>query len=179
VFNLNYKIKLKILMAQIILDENFENNYDDSDFDINNNNILNYKGYFLENEEEENEEPKYYEFGAHFPYKYLYQKLEILKEEREEEEIKNKIKEEKEYEKNKENNTLQNIIYSFNGSKGKSRNRNNNNEKKNIFTFIPHKNNKNMKEIEIKNDDNKIKEQNNNVTNNIVQNKHKERTFDM
>ena len=38
-----------------------------------------YKGYFVENEEEEK---KFYEFGAHFPYKYLYQKLEILAKER-------------------------------------------------------------------------------------------------
>ena len=46
------------------------------------NDIFNYKGYFVENEEEE--EKKFYEFGAHFPYKYLYQRLEIIAKEREE-----------------------------------------------------------------------------------------------
>ena len=74
-------------MAQLLLDENFDKNYDESrdEIDINNEDILNYKGYFLENEEEEEEEEiKYFEFGAHFPYKFLYQKLEIIKAEREE-----------------------------------------------------------------------------------------------
>ena len=133
-------------MAQIVLDKNFNNNYDESEneIDINNNDILNYRGYFLENEEEEEEEQKYFEYGAHFPYKILYQKLEILKEERDEEE-KNKIKEQNE--KYKEN-TLQNIFNNFKSNKGKSRNRNNNNEKKNGFTFIPQKENQiiNIKE---------------------------------
>ena len=42
------------------------------------NDIFNYKGYFIENEEEE-EEPKYYEHGAHFQYQELCKILEILR----------------------------------------------------------------------------------------------------
>ncbi len=165
-------------MTQLLLDDNFEQNMNESgeEIDVNNDNIFNYKGYFLENEEEEEEEEqKYFEYGAHFPYKYLYQKLEILKEEREEEE--KKLKKEKiEKEENKEN-TFQNIFNCFNGSKGKSRNRNNNNnEKKNGFTFIPQndkkENEKNNNIIE----ESKVKEHN--ASSNIVNNKHKERTFE-
>ena len=161
-------------MAQIVLDKNFNNNYDESEneIDINNNDILNYRGYFLENEEEEEEEQKYFEYGAHFPYKILYQKLEILKEERDEEE-KNKIKEQNE--KYKEN-TLQNIFNNFKSNKGKSRNRNNNNEKKNGFTFIPQKENQIINIKEKKKDNNKNRE--NNASSNVIQNKDKERTFD-
>ena len=165
-------------MTQLLLDDNFEQNINESgeEIDVNNDNIFNYKGYFLENEEEEEEEEqKYFEYGAHFPYKFLYQKLEILKEEREEEE--KKLKKEKiEKEENKEN-TFQNIFNCFNGSKGKSRNRNNNNnEKKNGFTFIPQndkkENEKNNNIIE----ESKVKEHN--ASSNIVNNKHKERTFE-
>ena len=165
-------------MTQLLLDDNFEQNINESgeEIDVNNDNIFNYKGYFLENEEEEEEEEqKYFEYGAHFPYKFLYQKLEILKEEREEEE--KKLKKEKiEKEENKDN-TFQNIFNCFNGSKGKSRNRNNNNnEKKNGFTFIPQndkkENEKNNNIIE----ESKVKEHN--ASSNIVNNKHKERTFE-
>ena len=42
------------------------------------NDMLNYKGYFVENGEED-EEPKIFEFGAHFPYKELYKALEELR----------------------------------------------------------------------------------------------------
>ena len=165
-------------MTQLLLDDNFEQNINESgeEIDVNNDNIFNYKGYFLENEEEEEEEEqKYFEYGAHFPYKFLYQKLEILKEEREEEE--KKLKKEKiEKEENKDN-TFQNIFNCFNGSKGKSRNRNNNNnEKKNGFTFIPQndkkENEKNNNIIE----ESKVKEHN--ASSNIVNNKHKERTLE-
>ena len=165
-------------MTQLLLDDNFEQNINESgeEIDVNNDNIFNYKGYFLENEEEEEEEEqKYFEYGAHFPYKFLYQKLEILKEEREEEE--KKLKKEKiEKEENKDN-TFQNIFNCFNGSKGKSRNRNNNNnEKKNVFTFVPQndkkENEKNNNIIE----ESKVKEHN--ASSNIVNNKHKERTLE-
>lgn len=170
-------------MAQIILDENFENNYDESydEIDINNDDILNYKGYFIENEDEEEEEQKYFEYGAHFPYKFLYQKLEILKEEREEEkkQLKNENKEkkkEKENIKDNNNNAFQNIFNCFKGNKGKSRNRDNNNEKKNGLTFIP-KNDKNEKEkINNNNEENKQKEHNASV--NVIHNKYKEKTFE-
>ena len=46
-----------------------------------NNDILNYKGYFVENANEDNE-PKYFEFGAHFRYKDLYNALKIIKQKR-------------------------------------------------------------------------------------------------
>ena len=140
-------------MAKLILNE-YENEFEEGDdLDVINDDILNYKGYFLENEEEE-DEPKYYEYGAHFPYLYLYQKLEILQEERKEEEEKNKKKEEKENDKN--NDTLQNI---FNNFTGKSRNRNNN-EKKNGLTFIP-KGNRRINEDDKKIDEIKVKENSN------------------
>ena len=170
-------------MAKMLIDENFENNYDESydEIDINNDDILNYKGYFIENEDEEEEEQKYFEYGAHFPYKFLYQKLEILKEEREEEkkQLKNENKEkkkEKENIKDNNNNAFQNIFNCFKGNKGKSRNRDNNNEKKNGLTFIP-KNDKNEKEkINNNNEENKQKEHNASV--NVIHNKYKEKTFE-
>ena len=171
-------------MAKMFLDENFENNYDESgdEIDINYDDVLNYKGYFIENEDEEEEEQKYFEYGAHFPYKFLYQKLEILKEEREEErkklnnEIKEKKKEKENMKDNNNNNAFQNIFICFNGSKGKSRNRNNNNEKKNGLTFIP-KNDKNEKEKDNNNiEENKQKEHNASV--NVIHNKYKEKTFE-
>ena len=56
-------------------------NLDDSlndDICIKNNDIFNYKGYFVENEDEE-DEPKYFEFGAHFSYKELFKSLQELR----------------------------------------------------------------------------------------------------
>jgi len=50
----------------------------DDDICIKNNDIFNYKGYFVENEDEE-DEPKIYEFGAHFSYKELYKSLQELR----------------------------------------------------------------------------------------------------
>ena len=109
----------------------------DNDINIKNN-ILNYKGYFIENEEEDNK-PKFYEYGAHFSYKELYECLEILrkkqikKETENEKEIKlihinkrskKKIENrERNNTRNKDiqNNKLQNIINGFN-TKIKSRN---------------------------------------------------------
>ena len=43
----------------------------------NQDDLLNYKGYFVENNC--NEEKKYFEFGAHFSYKELYHALMKLK----------------------------------------------------------------------------------------------------
>ena len=48
-----------------------------SDRELENDN-LNYKGYFIENADAD-EEPKFYEYGAHFSYNELYQTLLILK----------------------------------------------------------------------------------------------------
>ena len=112
-------------MEEYFFDEDSENN-DDLD---NNHDMDNYKGYFVENEDDE--EKQFYEFGAHFPYKYLYKELEIIAKEREEEqknlENKLKLKELKEdKEKNEETNKNGNLkdILSIFHQKGKSRNRN-------------------------------------------------------
>ena len=40
--------------------------------------LLNYKGYFVENADLDIQ-PKYFEYGAHFQYSELYKNLEILK----------------------------------------------------------------------------------------------------
>ena len=112
-------------MADYFFDE------DESNDDIEvRDDIYNYKGYFVENEEDE--EKKFYEFGAHFPYKYLYQRLEIIAQERAEEQ---KALEEKLKEKEKESRddpatnseskpseNLKDLLCGFQ-QKGKSRNR--------------------------------------------------------
>ena len=85
-------------MEDLFLDEDEDQN---EDLEIKDD-IYNYKGYFVENGEEEK---KFYEFGAHFPYMFLYQKLEIIAQEREEKKkiLENKLKQiEKEKEKEKE-----------------------------------------------------------------------------
>ena len=61
-------------MADYFLDEESKEEIEFKD------DILNYRGYFVENGDEE--EKKFYEYGAHFPYMYLYQRLEILVQER-------------------------------------------------------------------------------------------------
>ena len=112
-------------MAEYFFDEESSNNEDDNT--EGNNDIYNYKGYFAENEDEEK---KFYEFGAHFPYMYLYQQLEILAQQREEEqkelENKLKIKESREdpatNEESNTNDNLKDILSAFQ-QKGKSRNR--------------------------------------------------------
>lgn len=98
-------------MAELVLDPNFHNNdYSEEDIDLNNKDMLNYRGYFNENDNNEEEEPKYFEHGAHFPYYFLYQKLEILKQQQEEiEQLKNST-----------------IIEKKNMNHKRSRNRNNN-----------------------------------------------------
>ena len=112
-------------MAEYFFDEESSNNEDDNT--EGNNDIYNYKGYFAENEDEEK---KFYEFGAHFSYKLLYKKLEILAQQREKEqkelESKLKIKESREDPAtNEESNTNDNLkdILSIFQQKGKSRNR--------------------------------------------------------
>ena len=112
-------------MAEYFFDEESSNNDDDNT--EGNNDIYNYKGYFVENEDEEK---KFYEFGAHFSYISLYKKLEILAQQREKEqkelESKLKIKESREDPAtNEESNTNDNLkdILSIFQQKGKSRNR--------------------------------------------------------
>jgi hypothetical protein len=95
--------------------------------------ILNYRGYFIENEDEE--EKKFYEYGAHFPYMFLYQRLEIIQQEREknQKELEKKLKEKENNnkqsrddpatnEESKPNENLKDLLNIFQ-QKGKSRNR--------------------------------------------------------
>jgi hypothetical protein len=121
-------------MSHFLFDNDLNENLDSLDYeiDIDNADIMNYKGYFVENEEEE--EQKFFEYGAHFPYKLLYYQLEYLKIEREEME-----KEEKEEEKINENNSnnnnnesiFQKLSNSFKlNTQEKSRNRNHSEVKK-------------------------------------------------
>ena len=115
--------------------------------------IYNYKGYFVENEEEE--EKKFYEFGAHFPYMYLYQRLEILAQEREEQQKdleKKLIENEKESrddpatnEESKPNENLKDLLSTFQ-QKGKSRNRG---DMGIGLTYMPQMNKKNSNHINV------------------------------
>jgi hypothetical protein len=122
------------------MDEFYTDNESESNADIDvKNDIFNYKGYFVENEEDE--EKKFYEFGAHFPYKYLYKRLEIIAKEREEEqkELEKKLKEKEAKESHNTNENLKskdNIrgILNIFESKGKSRNRN---DVVNGLTYMP------------------------------------------
>ena len=122
-------------MADYFFDEDEESN---EDIEVKDDGY-NYKGYFVENEEEE--EKKFYEFGAHFPYKYLCQRLEIIAKEREEQqkELEKKLKEKeiKDSQKANENikskDNLKGILNKFE-QKGKSRNRG---EVSNGLTFMP------------------------------------------
>ena len=106
------------------------------------NDIDNYKGYFVENGEEE--EKKYYEFGAHFPYKYLYHQLEIIAKEKEQKqrELEKKLKEkESNVKATKENSKIGDNMKELKAyqSKGKSRNRE---YVQNGLTFMPQMKNK-------------------------------------
>ena len=127
------------------------NESNEDEINIKNNDFFNYKGYFIENHIEDNE-PKIFEFGAHFSYQELYKRLEILRGIQIEEEKNNKkekitqIKKKKIYfrernntkEKTNENNF--NLIMKIFKPKIKSRNigeidNENNNQKE--LTFIP------------------------------------------
>ena len=116
---------------------------------INNNDIFNYKGYFVENGRDE--EKTYFEYGAHFPYKELYMTLMKIKLAREKSEKimkikpKKKLNIEKMNEKDKKiEENINNIIKEF---KLKSRSRNiaqqekkeylNKNMNLNQLTYIP------------------------------------------
>ena len=75
-------------MDNIMFDDNY-NKYDNDsndEIDAQINDVNDYKGYFLENNIDDDEEGKFFEYGAHFPYLFLYQKLEILAQIRKEEE---------------------------------------------------------------------------------------------
>ena len=130
-------------MAEVVLDPNFQNeSYSDDDIDINNNDLLNYRGYFQNNDDNDEDEPKYFEHGAHFPYYFLYQKLEIIKQELESREIEPAMV------KNKTEKRPASTNIFGNNNNIRSRNRNN---IQIDFTDIPKVNN----EIEIENDNSK------------------------
>ena len=102
-----------------------------------NNDIDNYKGYFVENEEEE--EKKFYEFGAHFPYKNLYHQLELIVKEKEQKqrELEKKVKEKESNDQaTNENSKIEDNLKEIKTyqSKGKSRNRD---YIENGLTFMP------------------------------------------
>ena len=116
------------------MDDDFFDEDEESNENIDvKDDIYNYKGYFVENEQDE-EEKKFYEFGAHFPYEQLCQRLEIISRERKQKqkELEEKLKQkEKEKEtKNepppnqdmKNNDNIKNLLSIYH-QKGKSRNR--------------------------------------------------------
>lgn len=145
-----------------------KDNSNKEEIDVNND-ILNYKGYFVENADED-DEPKYFEFGAHFRYKDLYNALKIIKQkklrqimEKKEEKImsqpKTKKIENKERNNTKNNNknknlTLENNIQNIlKGFKSRIRSRNigveQQNDNQNELTFvIRNKNNFSVKKDE-------------------------------
>ena len=69
----------------LIVPANFGNYSQSSDdIQINQGDIFNYRGYFVDrnqhgDNDDDDDTQKFYEFGAHFPYYFLVQKLEILK----------------------------------------------------------------------------------------------------
>lgn len=62
--------------------DNSNNSQNNSEIDLEyaEGDVYNYKGYFSQDNENEAEEDemKIFEFGAHFPYRLLYRKLEVL-----------------------------------------------------------------------------------------------------
>jgi hypothetical protein len=65
-------------MAQLLLDDNVKmQDLDDEDMLANPDEVNNYKGMY-QNDDDESEQ-KYFEFGAHFAYDVLYRRLEDLR----------------------------------------------------------------------------------------------------
>ena len=98
------------------------------------NDILNYKGYFVENNIDDEEEQKFFEFGAHFSYKLLYQKLEIIAKERKERKLNI---EKKLCEKEKNEEIVSNKLMIKCKQKVKSLKSRNKDESDNILTYEP------------------------------------------
>ena len=193
-------------MDNIMFDDNY-NKYDNDsndEIDAQINDVNDYKGYFLENNIDDDEEGKFFEYGAHFPYLFLYQKLEILAQMRKEEEENLKEKNNSMKENNENNIKEETDIFSFFNKKDnnkKSRNRNNNYdnftnqpfvdnneiEEQKIKTYVEKnvqkldnvnkkKKNSKLKNIEINN----IKKKNNNISALISNNnKLKEKNYDL
>ena len=134
-------------MVDVRIDNNFYLANDDSNIDstINKNDIFNYRGYFQNNNQDEDEQ-KFFEFGAHFPYYFLVQKLDILKTELESPHhhaksttstFNNASKPNQT--KHKHKNESRNILIKTNHTNIRSRNRNqNNNNNNNEYSFHIH-----------------------------------------
>jgi len=113
--------------------------------------INDYKGYFVENDEA-NEEPKYFEFGAHFSYKELYNVLMVLKQKQLKIEKGKKIEKilqinkkktsnkERNNTRNKNNENENNLNQIINKFKFKGKTRNIENNEQTELTFIPKNN---------------------------------------
>ena len=117
---------------------------------FNNNN--DYKGYFIENEEAE-EDPKYFEYGAHFPYKELFNMLESIRNKQikiqKSKQIENilqpnkkRVIRERNNTRNKQNDKVNSLVKIINIFKSKGRSRNIIKEEQDEKTFMH--NNKNI-----------------------------------
>ena len=145
-------------MADYFFDEEEEESKEEIEFK---DDLLNYRGYFVENGDEEK---KFYEYGAHFPYMYLYQRLEILAQERKANKnaLENKLKKKEENinnneeskettgvnEETKPKENLKNLLNIFK-QKGKSRNRG---DVDIGLTYMPKLNKKKEEQINLIND---------------------------
>ena len=121
---------------------------------FNNNN--DYKGYFIENEEAE-EDPKYFEYGAHFPYKELFNMLESIRNKQikiqKSKQIENilqpnkkRVIRERNNTRNKQNDKVNTLVKIINIFKSKGRSRNIIKEEQDEITYI----NKNRKILSLK-----------------------------
>ena len=123
---------------------------DELDNEIENNNY-DYKGYFIENEEAD-EEPKYFEYGAHFPYNELCNILESIRNKQVKMQKGKQIEKilqpnkkkastrERNNTRNKQNDKVNSLVKIINIFKSKGHSRNIQKEEQDEITFI-HKNN--------------------------------------
>ena len=144
-------------MDNRLYDNIFSQNDKDSNTDMDfKNDIYNYKGFFAENEEN-NQEEQFYEFGAHFSYLALYKELEKLSE-----------KQKKAEEEANQNKKLDDILKIFTANNEKSRNK----QAQNGLTYIINDDNKKIEKDNNFLDNNKnIYNTSNKCTNAFIDNK--------
>ena len=129
---------------------NVDEDEQNDEIEINNN--YDYKGYFIENEEAD-EDPKFFEFGAHFSYKQLYNILESIRNKqvklqkgKQIEKIlqpnKKRVIRERNNTRNKQNDKVNSLVKIINIFKSKGRSRNIIKEEQDEKTFMH--NNKNI-----------------------------------
>ena len=145
------------------INENFLEDEDSSvDMEMKND-IYDYKGFFIENDED-NREPQTYEFGAHFSYLALYKELEKLYEEQ------NKNEEEENQNKNVENveniENIENILKIFRANNEKSRNK----QCQNDLLYITNDDNKKIEKDKTLSEKKNICTSSNKCTNNFIEN---------